>query len=44
MAKIVIQIPEPSPVYSPEQQRQVLQTLDTLQNQLNFFFSTGLEK
>ena len=43
MAKIVIQIPEPSPVYSPEQQRQVLQTLDTLQNQLNFSFLQDLK-
>ena len=35
MAKVVIYIPEPKPEYSMDNQRQILQALDTLQNQLN---------
>ena len=35
MAKITTYIPEPSQEYSPDNQRQVLQALETLKDQLN---------
>ena len=42
MAKITTYIPEPSPEYSPDNQRQVLQALETLKDQLNFSFQEDL--
>ena len=43
MAKITIQIPEPKPQYSQEDQRQVLQALRTLQSQLNFSYENDIK-
>ncbi len=43
MAKITINIPEPSAEYSSENQRQVLQSLETLKNQLNFSYQKDLK-
>jgi hypothetical protein len=43
MAKITINIPEPSPEYSSENQRQVLQALETLKSQLNFSYQKELK-
>jgi len=44
MAKITTYIPEPAQQYSPENQRQVLQALDTLKDQLNFSFQEELKQ
>ena len=44
MAKITVNIPEPAQQYSPENQRQVLQSLETLKNQLNFSFQEDLKQ
>jgi len=44
MAKITTYIPEPSQEYSSENQRQVLQALETLKNQLNFSFQEDLKQ
>ena len=44
MAKITTYIPEPSPEYSPDNQRQVLQSLETLKDQLNFSFQEELKQ
>jgi hypothetical protein len=44
MAKITTYIPEPSQEYSPENQRQVLQALETLKDQLNFSFQEDLRQ
>jgi hypothetical protein len=43
MAKITVYIPEPTPVYQPDNQRQILQSLETLKNQLNFSFQQDLK-
>ena len=42
MARITIQIPEPRDQYEPENQRQILQSLDTMKNQLNFSYQQDL--
>ena len=44
MAKITTYIPEPSSEYSPDNQRQVLQALETLKDQLNFSFQEDLKQ
>ena len=44
MAKITTYIPEPSQEYSSENQRQVLQALETLKDQLNFSFQEELRQ
>jgi hypothetical protein len=44
MAKITTYIPEPSQEYSPDNQRQVLQALETLKDQLNFSFQEELKQ
>ncbi len=44
MAKITNYIPEPKEEYDVDNQRQILESLTTLQNQLNFTFTTRLEK
>ena len=36
MAKVTNYIPEPKPEYDVENQRQILESLNTLQQQLNF--------
>ncbi len=43
MAKITINIPEPAQQYSPDNQRQILQALETLKDQLNFSFQKDLK-
>lgn len=44
MAKITAYIPEPKEEYDVENQRQILESLTTLQNQLNFSFQDDLKK
>jgi len=44
MAKITAYIPEPSQEYSADNQRQVLQALDTIKNQLNFSYQADLRE
>ena len=44
MAKITTYIPEPSQEYSPDNQRQILQSLETLKDQLNFSFQEDLRQ
>ena len=43
MAKITVYIPEPQPKYSSENQRQILESVDTIKNQLNFAFQQDLK-
>jgi hypothetical protein len=43
MAKITVNIPEPSAEYSSENQRQVLQALETLKSQLNFSYQQEIQ-
>jgi len=43
MAKITTYIPEPTPDYQVDNQRQVLQALETLKNQLNFSYQKDLK-
>ena len=43
MAKITVYIPEPQPEYSSEIQRQILESVDTIKNQLNFAFQQDLK-
>ena len=42
MARITVQIPEPRDQYEPENQRQIIQSLDTMKNQLNFSYQQDL--
>ena len=44
MAKITAYIPEPKPDYEVENQRQILQAMDTIKNELNFSFQDDLRK
>ncbi len=44
MAKINVQIPEPQPQYEPSNQRQIIESLDTVKNQLNFSFQNELKE
>jgi len=44
MAKVTIYIPEPKEEYSVENKRQIIESLTTLQNQLNFSFQDDLRK
>jgi hypothetical protein len=44
MAKITANVPEPTDEYSPDNQRQVLQSLETIKNQLNFSFQNDLKQ
>ena len=43
MAKVVVSIPEPQPEYDVSNQRQILEALATLKNQLNFSFQQDLK-
>ncbi len=43
MAKVVVSIPEPQQEYEVSNQRQILEALDTLKNQLNFSFQQDLK-
>ena len=44
MAKITVNVPEPSQEYSPDNQRQILQSVETLKDQLNFSFQEDLKQ
>jgi len=44
MAKVTAYIPEPKQQYEVENQRQILESLTTLQNQLNFSFQNDLKE
>ena len=44
MAKITSYIPEPKQEYDPENQRQILESLATVKNQLNFSFQNDLKE
>ena len=43
MAKITASIPEPTNVYSSDNQRQILQSLETIKTQLNTSFQKDLK-
>ena len=43
MAKITAYIPEPGAEYSVDNQRQILESINTLKNQLNFGFQKDLK-
>ena len=44
MAKITAYIPEPKEQYEVDNQRQILQSLDTIKNELNFAFQNDLKE
>jgi hypothetical protein len=44
MAKITSYIPEPKQEYDVENQRQILQAVDTIKNELNFSFQRDLKE
>ena len=44
MARIDIQIPEPTPVYTEENQRQVSQSLQTMKDKLNTSYQEELKQ
>ena len=44
MAKVTAYIPEPKQEYEIENQRQILQSLDTMKTQLNFSFQNDLKE
>ena len=43
MAKIAAYIPEPKQEYDVENQRQILQAIDTIKSELNFSFQQDLK-
>ena len=43
MAKVTAYIPEPAPQYEAENQRQIIEALATMQQQLNFSFHQDLK-
>ena len=43
MAKLTNYIPEPKPEYEGENQRQILESLNTMKQQLNFSFQQDLK-
>jgi len=43
MAKITAYIPEPTPEYDVNNQRQILESINTLKNQLNFSFQKEIK-
>jgi len=44
MAKITVYIPEPTVEYDKNNQQQIVQSLETLKNQLNFTFQEDLKQ
>jgi hypothetical protein len=44
MAKITAYIPEPKPLYDPENQRQIIEALTTTKQQLNTSFLEDLKQ
>ena len=43
MAKVTAYIPEPKPGYEVDNQRQILEALNTIQQRLNFSFQQDLK-
>jgi len=43
MAKLTIYIPEPKPEYEVENQRQMIESLTTMKQQLNFSFQEDMK-
>ena len=43
MAKITVYIPDPTPEYDVNNQRQILESLNTIKDQLNFGFQKDLK-
>ena len=43
MARITTYIPEPKEEYSPENQRQIIESLTTMKDQLNFSYQKDLK-
>jgi hypothetical protein len=43
MAKITAYVPEPSPTYDASNQRQILESVNTIKDQLNFSFQKDLK-
>jgi len=43
MAKITAYVPEPKQEYNVENQRQILQSVDTIKTELNFSFQQDLK-
>ena len=43
MSRVLVRLPEPKQEYDVENQRQILESLTTLQNQLNFSFQQDLK-
>jgi len=43
VARVIVTIPEPKEEYDVSNQRQILEALDTLKNQLNFSFQTDFK-
>ena len=44
MARITSYIPEPKEEYDVENQRQILRSIDTIKNELNFSYQDDLRK
>jgi|TARA_X000001382_G_scaffold779_1_gene963 hypothetical protein len=44
MAKITAYIPEPKEQYEPNNQRQILQSIETIKSELNFAFQNDLKE
>ena len=44
MAKVTAYIPEPKQEYEVSNQRQIIEALDTVKNQLNFSFQNDLKE
>ena len=44
MAKITAYVPEPKEQYEVDNQRQILQSIDTIKNELNFSFQNDLKE
>jgi hypothetical protein len=44
MAKINVTLPIPSPEYNPNNQQQIVQTIDQLKDQLNYTFQEELKQ
>ena len=44
MAKISAFVPEPKPQYDESNQRQIIEAIDTIKNQLNFSFQFDLKE
>ena len=44
MARITTYVPEPKEEYDVENQRQILRSIDTMKNELNFSYQDDLRK